>query len=194
LKLFQKLSFFKKLSFLKQIFIRRLTTMYKLLKSYAGYSLVEILVAVLVISVGLLGVATLQTRGQQFNHFSYLRTQATFLAYDLMDRMRTNATEARRGTYADNNGNCGSQPTPDTECDSSECSPDRLAQYDMANWRYMVCDVLPWTEKPPREVDDACDNDPDYLGDFEKQYKIVWNAPDNEYKIFIQWIEQTSTT
>jgi type IV pilus modification protein PilV len=164
--------------------------MYKLPKSYAGYSLVEILVAVLVISVGLLGVATLQTRGQQFNHFSYLRTQATFLAYDLMDRMRTNATEARKGTYAVNDGNCETEPTPDTECDNSECSYDRLAQYDLANWHYMVCDVLPWTGTPPREVDEACDLDPDYLGDFEKQYKIVWNDSDNEYKIFIQWIEQ----
>lgn len=158
-------------------------------KSQAGYSLIEILVAVLVISVGLLGVATLQTRGQQFNHFSYLRTQATFFAYDLMDRMRTNAIEARKGAYAVGSGDC-EQAAPDTECDNSECSYDALAKYDLANWRYMVCDVLPWTDDPPNDADTACKVDPDYHNDFNKQYKIVWNDSSNEYKIFIQWMEQ----
>ena len=59
-------------------------------KLSTGFTLLEILIAMLIISIGLLGVATLQIRGQQFNQVSYFRTQATFLAYDLMDRIRIN--------------------------------------------------------------------------------------------------------
>ncbi len=45
------------------------------MKSCKGYNLLEMLVALLVISIGLLGVATLQTRGQQFNYFAYMRIE-----------------------------------------------------------------------------------------------------------------------
>lgn len=48
--------------------------------SAAGFSMLEMLVALLILSVGLLGVATLQVRGQQFNQVGYLRTQATFFS------------------------------------------------------------------------------------------------------------------
>lgn len=55
----------------------------------SGFTLVEVMVAVLVLSVGLLGFAALQTRGLRLNHDALIRTQATFLANDIMDRMRT---------------------------------------------------------------------------------------------------------
>ena len=54
----------------------------------SGFTMIEMLVALVILSVGLLGVAALQTRGQQFNYEAYIHTQATFLAYDLTDRMR----------------------------------------------------------------------------------------------------------
>ena len=75
--------------------------------------MLEMLVALLVLSIGLLGVATLQVRGQQFNQVGYLRTQATFLAYDIMDRMRINVDndndddddpDPNNGIYADDGG------------------------------------------------------------------------------------------
>ncbi len=55
-----------------------------------GFTLLEILVAVLVLSIGLLGIAGLQVTGLRFNHSAYARTQATLLAYELADRMRAN--------------------------------------------------------------------------------------------------------
>lgn len=54
----------------------------------AGFSLVEVLVAVLVLSVGLLGLAALQIAGVRANDSARLRTQATLAAYDLADRLR----------------------------------------------------------------------------------------------------------
>ncbi|MEJ2108263.1 MAG: type IV pilus modification protein PilV [Acidiferrobacteraceae bacterium] len=53
-----------------------------------GFTLTEVLIAVLVLAVGLLGLAGLQLAGMKSNHSAYLRSQATIVAYDLLDRMR----------------------------------------------------------------------------------------------------------
>jgi len=53
-----------------------------------GFTLVEVLVTVIIMSIGLLGVAGLQLASMRSNHSAYLRTQATLAAYDLVDRMR----------------------------------------------------------------------------------------------------------
>lgn len=64
-----------------------------------GFSLVEVLVALVLLSVGLLGLAGLQTRGVRDNHGAYLRTQATLCVKDLVDRMRANRPAALAGDY-----------------------------------------------------------------------------------------------
>jgi type IV pilus assembly protein PilV len=58
----------------------------------AGFTLVEALVALVVLSIGLLGVAALQFTSLKANHGSATRTQAVYLAYDIIDRMRSNPT------------------------------------------------------------------------------------------------------
>lgn len=55
-----------------------------------GFSLIEVLVAMLVLAIGLLGLAALQTQGVRFNHDAYVRSSATTLAYDIVDKMRLN--------------------------------------------------------------------------------------------------------
>ena len=55
-----------------------------------GSSLIEVLVAMLVLAIGLLGLAALQTQGMRFNHDAYVRTSATSLAYDIVEKMRIN--------------------------------------------------------------------------------------------------------
>ena len=54
----------------------------------AGLSLIEMLISLLVLSVGLLGLAGLQAYSLKNNHSSYLRSQATVLGYDLLDQIR----------------------------------------------------------------------------------------------------------
>jgi len=61
--------------------------------------LVEALVALVVLSIGLLGVAALQLTSLKSNHGSAMRSQATFLAYDIIDRMRANRAAALAGNY-----------------------------------------------------------------------------------------------
>ncbi|HZE18056.1 MAG TPA: type IV pilus modification protein PilV, partial [Mycobacterium sp.] len=59
-------------------------------RQQAGVGLMEVLITVLVLSIGLLGLAGLQATGLRNNHGSLLRTQATMLAADMADRIRAN--------------------------------------------------------------------------------------------------------
>ncbi len=60
-----------------------------------GATLIEVLIAIVVLSIGLLGLAGLQATSVQSNHSAYQRSQATLLGYDLADRMRA---QPHRGT------------------------------------------------------------------------------------------------
>lgn len=64
-----------------------------------GFSMIEVLVTVLILAIGLLGLAGLQSTALRSNHSAYLRSQATVLAYDITDRMRANRTAALNGGY-----------------------------------------------------------------------------------------------
>lgn len=64
-----------------------------------GVSLIEVLVAVLILSLGLLGVAAMQNKSLSMNHSAYLRSQANIMAYDILDRMRANRSAAMNGAY-----------------------------------------------------------------------------------------------
>ncbi len=67
----------------------------------AGFTLVEVLIALIVLSIGLLGLASLQVTTTKFNHSAYLRSQATRLAYSMTDRMRANRKAALEdGAYS----------------------------------------------------------------------------------------------
>ncbi|MBI5780285.1 MAG: type IV pilus modification protein PilV [Rhodocyclales bacterium] len=65
----------------------------------SGFSLLEVLIAVLVLAVGLLGVAALQLNGLKNNQSALQRSLATALAYSMMDSMRANRTSALAGAY-----------------------------------------------------------------------------------------------
>lgn len=64
-----------------------------------GYSLIEALVALLITSVSLLGMAGLQLNGVRNTNSSSQRVEATTLAYDMLERMRANRRQATLGDY-----------------------------------------------------------------------------------------------
>lgn len=68
-------------------------------RKQAGFTLIEVLVAMVILALGLLGVAGLQATSMRNAHSGYLRSQATILAYDIVDRMRANVSQARLGAY-----------------------------------------------------------------------------------------------
>jgi type IV pilus assembly protein PilV len=69
-----------------------------------GMTLIEILVAIVVLSVGLLGLAGLQLKGLQVNQGSVYRWQAAMLAEDIADRIRADRAGALKGAYTVNGG------------------------------------------------------------------------------------------
>ena len=105
-----------------------------------GFTLIEILVALLVLSFGLLGLAMLQATGLRFNTDSYMRSQATILAYDLVDRMRANKAGADAGNYCltSTTPTCETTAAPaDQACGDAPAgcsSASQLAQYDLSRW------------------------------------------------------------
>lgn len=71
-----------------------------------GSSLIEVLIAILVVSIGLLGLATLQTQSLKSNHSSWIRSNATHMAYDISEQMRLHRDDALNGDF-----NFNVQPT-----------------------------------------------------------------------------------
>ncbi len=101
-----------------------------------GLTLVEILIALLVLSIGLLGLAALQTSSLRFNTSSYYRTQATALAYDFADRMRANRQAALGGQY-----NIAFQDPPPA-CGAANVAGS-VAEQDIAMWRNALACRIP---------------------------------------------------
>ncbi len=64
-----------------------------------GFSLIEVLVSVVILAIGLLGLAGLQSTGLRANGSAYMMTQATALANDMVDRMRANIPGVVAGRY-----------------------------------------------------------------------------------------------
>ncbi|RMO83780.1 hypothetical protein ALQ33_02494 [Pseudomonas syringae pv. philadelphi] len=55
-----------------------------------GMTLIEVLVSVLILAIGLLGAAAIQLNALKYTDSSTMRSQASFIAYDMMDRIRAN--------------------------------------------------------------------------------------------------------
>ncbi|QMU62262.1 MAG: type IV pilus modification protein PilV [Gammaproteobacteria bacterium] len=99
----------------------------------SGMSLIEILVTVVILSIGLLGIAATQTVGVGYNHDSYLRSQATMMINELTERMSLNLDAVNNNDFnvnAFNMAGCGTAPA--ALCEGTvNCTPQQLATYDI---------------------------------------------------------------
>lgn len=99
-----------------------------------GATLIEVLVAMFILAIGLLGLAGLQAMSVRSNQGAYYRSQATILANDIADSMRANRTAALAGNYAQ------SSPPSTTSTPSGTPTP---AQRDLAEWNNRLATSLP---------------------------------------------------
>lgn len=101
-----------------------------------GFSLVEVLIALVIMSVGMLGIAGLYVQSLQAGRTSMLRHNAVTLAGDVADRIRANP---RAGvTYQDSTGQDRSCVANNTDCNETE-----MAEHDIFLWRDQAADTLP---------------------------------------------------
>lgn len=103
-----------------------------------GVSLIEVLMAVLVFSVGLIGLSSLLITSSRSNQVAYQRTQAEFLAMSMADRMRANPLGVWSGGYS------VSYPVSGTKtCTAaSACTPADLALRDQYLWSSQLTSFL----------------------------------------------------
>ncbi len=123
------------------------------IKNCAGVSLLEVLITVLVLAVGLLGIASMQVLGVQHNQSAHSRSQASLLAYDIMDRMRNNYDAS--ASYSKAFTDVPSAPVNTENCALTTCTPAQIAAYDLYYWDKSVDELLPNSENAISYVDTA---------------------------------------
>ncbi len=95
----------------------------------AGFSLIEVLVTLVVLALGLLGLAAVQANGLKYNNNAHLRSLAAMLANDMIDRMRANPTAADAYDL-------------DMDDEAPE-TPASRRDVDIAEWLLKVSNLLP---------------------------------------------------
>lgn len=116
-----------KLSLLRQRLARR---------HARGISLIEVLVTLLVLGIGLLGIAGLQLVGVQNTYLGQQYTQAATLAQNMAEQMRMNRPGLLDNAYALAAGD--TPPDPPADCQSEDCTPAALAAWQLASWYSML--------------------------------------------------------
>ena len=128
-----------------------------------GFTLVEVLVAMVILAVGLLGIAALYVDSLRASRTALLRTQAIAVASDLADRIRANrdACTATSCAYTGTG-------TAHAACETTAgCSPDQLAANDIEQWTATAGELLPG-----------------FVGTVE-----FAAGPPNQYVITVTWVE-----
>jgi type IV pilus assembly protein PilV len=107
--------------------------------SARGFSLVEVLVALVILSVGMLGIAALYVESLRSGRTALFRTQAVTLASDIADRIRANpsAKAAYAGTITSSDTVAACAPG------GAGCTAEELAKHDTATWLKSLESTLP---------------------------------------------------
>lgn len=110
-----------------------------------GVGLIEVLVAVLILSIGLLGIAWVQTRALSNNNSSMARSMAVVASYSILDAMRADRTNALAEDY-------------NVEIDTEDCGDDdaTLAEAQITSWCNELAATLGASAKTKGSIE--CDN------------------------------------
>jgi type IV pilus assembly protein PilV len=103
----------------------------KNLRQQSAFTLLEVMIALVIFSIGMLGLAGLQSAGLRSNQISYSRTIATQLLYDMSDRIRNNPGVNYQTTAASGGTNCVT---------GAVCTPAQMAAFDKFEWNQFLVD------------------------------------------------------
>lgn len=138
-----------------------------------GVGLIEVLVAVVLLSIGFLAAARMQMQGMRFSQGAYFQSQANFLAADMIDRMRTNTAGVLGGAY---DAVSTTVAVADPECGTSVCDPAEQAQQDIYDWRahFVPTDGVSAPLLPGRD-DTPASGTITALGDGRFRVSVTWS-------------------
>lgn len=108
---------------------------FRMIRVQTGFSLIEVLIALVIMSVGMLGIAGLYVEGMKAGRTSTFRHHAVTLASDIADRIRANPTGGvdYMGDPGDNNCVLG----------NVDCNPSQMAANDIFLWEIQAAGMLP---------------------------------------------------
>lgn len=147
-----------------------------------GFTLVEIAVAVLILAIGILGVAGMQSVGVRESQNTYFRSQAILLVGDMAGKMRANAVEAKKGD--------GSAYLLEADADACDmkgdpCSSTEIAGFDLAQWEDSVTNSgLPGVSQVVSHIGDVKDGSDEVITSIY-DIQVFWDearegsAPEN---------------
>ena len=102
----------------------------------AGFSMIELLVAVLVMGIGVLGITGLQVASMQNNREALLRSEAAQMAYSILDRIRANRVGGAAIVGLAYDGLAvGDAPPNANDCQAANCSQAQMVAFDLAVWK-----------------------------------------------------------
>ena len=137
--------------------------------SQKGFSLIEVMVSMVLLTASMLGLAALQNASTKFDHQAYLRTQSVIQTGDMIDRMRANNAGVGSGYYL-------ISPVPTSykkNCNlvAITCSAEELATHDIVVWNQQNANLLP-----------------------EGTGSITGDISTSTYKVSVRWTEQKEHT
>jgi len=107
-----------------------------------GFTIIEVLVSLMILSVAVLALGVLQIVSIQNTQGGYMRTQATILAYDMIDSMRANIPAVTNGNYSLTFATATPAPV---NCygPAADCASGQMAVSDINRWRTVLANYLP---------------------------------------------------
>lgn len=123
-------------------------------RKIAGVTLIEVLITVLIMAVGMLGMAALQVKALNTSQESYSKSQAVAMVEGISDLMRAeyeyiHSSEAGNDTYTSNLEWCANPPA---ECTGASCTKEEVAKNNIAQ----SCTALLNTGIPAAKMGAAC--------------------------------------
>lgn len=151
----------------------------RLRKQQFGIGLIEVLVAIVILSIGFLAAAKMQVAGMRYSQNAYFLSQGNFMLRDMTDRMRANREGVIAGHYNEFITNAGTVEPPCVAA-GSKCTPAQIAAADLNAWSQYL-------HAPPNAVDfkpvlPSYDN-------MDARGEISYNAATDVYTISVRWGE-----
>lgn len=129
----------------------------------SGITMIEVLVAVLVLAIGLLGVAGLQSISLKNTTDVFFEQQAMSSSQELVNRIMANQAAASSGDYEDT----PPSSAPGTDCTSATCTSEQMATWDLWQWNNALTNGF---GAPPNAA-----------------ANVNWDNATGEYEIAITW-------
>lgn len=123
----------------------------KIKNKQKGYTLFEVMIAIVVLSMGMMALGSIMVRSLRYSKESANRFVATQQLYEIADRMRANHKGVSAGNYDDKEGIVDGGKS----CRTGECDYSELADFDVYEWNLKNSRVLPLGEGKILKVDDG---------------------------------------